>query len=55
MSFRHHYEKDKGGEKLSAFGSSLEFASSWGNNYNFGSELFIPFSDTGNDNDRYVL
>ena len=27
----------------------------WGDDYNFVSEIFIPFSDTGDDNDRYAL
>jgi hypothetical protein len=55
MSLHDHFEKEEGGEKRSAFGSAFEFASSWGDDYNFGSEIFIPFSDTGNDNDRYAL
>ena len=55
MSLHDHFEKEEGGEKRSAFGSAFELASSWADDYNFGSEIFIPFSDTGNDNDRYAL
>jgi hypothetical protein len=55
MSFRDDFQKEEGGKKRSAFGSALELASSWGDEYNFGSEIFIPFSDTGNDNDRYAV
>ena len=42
MSLHDHFEKEEGGEKYSAFGSALEFASSWADDYNFGSEIFIP-------------
>jgi hypothetical protein len=55
MSLHDHFEKEEGGEKPSAFVSAFEFASSRGDDYNFGSEIFIPFSDTGNDNDRFAL
>jgi hypothetical protein len=55
MFFRDDFQKEEGGKKRFAFESALELASSWGDDYNFGSELFIPFSDTGNDNDRYAV
>ena len=47
MSFRDDFQKEEGGEKRSAFGSALEFASSWGDDYNFGSEIFIPTTVRG--------
>lgn len=55
MFFRDDFQKEEGEEKRFAFESALELASSWGDEYNFGSEIFIPFSDTGNDNDRYAI
>lgn len=55
MAFRNDFQKEAGEEKRFAFDSSLELATSWDDDFSFGSEIFIPFSDTGNDNDRYAL
>lgn len=55
MFFRNDFQKEEDAEKRFAFESALELASSWGDHYNFGSEIFIPFSETGNDNDRYAV
>ncbi len=55
MAFRNNFQKEEGQEKRSAFESALELATAWDDHYSFGSEIFIPFSDSGNDNDRYAL
>ncbi len=55
MAFRDDFQKEAGDQKRFAFDSSLELATAWDHDFSFGSEIFIPFSETGNDNDRYAL
>ena len=55
MTFRNDFQKETGGQKRFAFDSSLELATAWDHDFSFGSEIFIPFSDTGNDNNRYAI
>ena len=43
------------GTTRSAFGSSLELAIDWTGKFRFGSELLIPFSNTGIDNNSYGI
>ncbi|MCH8208752.1 MAG: hypothetical protein IIA62_06860 [Nitrospinae bacterium] len=38
-----------------AFGSSLEIAFNWSDEFRFGSEIIIPFSNTGTSDDPYGL
>jgi len=40
---------------VDAFSSSLELAVTWLDDFSFGSELFIPFSNTGTSNDHFGL
>lgn len=41
--------------KESALSSELELAAAWTDDYRFGSEIFIPFSNTGISNDKFGL
>lgn len=43
------------GNEETAVSSSLELAFSWTEEFNLGSEIFIPFSNTGNSNDPFGL
>ena len=47
----HVEEKDP----RTAFSSSLELAAAWGEDFRFGSELNIPFSNTGLSEDQYGI
>jgi len=40
---------------VNAFSSSLELAVTWVEDFSFGSEIFIPFSNTGTSNNHYGL
>ncbi len=42
-------------EKVTAFSSSLELAVSWLDDFRFGSEIFIPFSNTGTSTDQFGI
>ena len=42
-------------EEAAAFSSSLELAIAWFDGFDFGSEIFIPFSNTGTSNDQFGL
>jgi hypothetical protein len=55
FSFYDNFQKEEGGEKRPGFEASLEIATAWNDDFNLGSELLIPFSDTGNDDNRYAL
>lgn len=48
-----HREEDL--EPRSAFSNSLELAGSWGKTFRIGSEVFIPFSNLGEEKGRYGL
>lgn len=41
--------------KRGAFDSSIELAAAWDSDFRFGSEISIPFSNTGNDSDDFEL
>lgn len=43
------------GNEESVFSSSLELAVAWTDDFRLGSEIFIPFSNTGVSNDQYGL
>jgi hypothetical protein len=45
----------RGEKEVAAFSSSLELAVTWLDDFSFGSEIFIPFSDTGTVNDQFGL
>ncbi len=55
FAFNDDFRKEEGGKERFAFESSLELAKTWNDNFSFGSEILIPFSDTGNDDNRYAL
>ncbi|MCH8157868.1 MAG: hypothetical protein IID18_09010 [Nitrospinae bacterium] len=55
FSFNDDFRKEKGDKERFAFESSLELAAVWNDDFSFGSEILIPLSDTGNDDDRYAL
>ena len=40
---------------MAAFSSSLELAVTWLDDFSFGSEIFIPYSNTGTVNDQFGL
>ncbi len=42
-------------EETTAFFSSLELAIAWFDDFHFGSEIFIPFSNTGTSNNHFGL
>ena len=42
-------------EETAAFFSSLELAIAWFDDFRFGSEIFIPFSNTGTSNNHFGL
>ena len=42
-------------KEVAAFSSSLELAVTWLNDFRFGSEIFIPFSNTGTSNEQLGL
>jgi hypothetical protein len=44
-----------GSEQRAAFINNLELAASWGNEFRIGSEIFIPFSNTGPRKSDYSL
>ncbi len=41
--------------KRGAFASSIELAAAWDAEFRFGSEIFIPFSNTGNDSNNFEI
>jgi len=43
------------GKEVDAFFSSLELAVAWLDDFRFGSEIFIPFSNTGTSNNHFGL
>lgn len=43
------------GKKEAAFAGSLELAVTWLDDFRFGSEIFIPFSNTGTSHDKFGL
>jgi hypothetical protein len=43
------------GKKEAAFSGSLELAVTWTDDFSFGSEIFIPFSNTGTSHDKLGL
>ena len=45
----------RGEKEVAAFSSSLELAVTWLDDFSFGSEIFIPFSNTGTVNDQFGL
>ncbi len=45
----------RGEKEVAAFSSSLELAVTWLNDFRFGSEIFIPFSNTGTSNEQLGL
>ncbi len=45
----------RGKKEVDAFSSSLELAVTWLDDFRFGSEIFIPFSNTGTVNDQFGL
>ena len=45
----------RGEKEVDAFSSSLELAVTWLDDFSFGSEIFIPFSNTGTVNDQFGL
>jgi hypothetical protein len=55
FSFNDGFRKEEGEKERFAFESSLELATAWNDDYSFGSEIFIPFSTTGNDADLYAV
>ena len=42
-------------KEVTAFASSLELAATWLDDFRFGSEIFIPFSNTGTSNNHFGL
>jgi len=55
FSFIDDFRKEEGDKGRSAFESSLELATAWNDDFDLGSEILIPFSNTGNDDNRYAL
>lgn len=55
FSFDDDFQKEDGGSKRFAFETNLELAIAWNEELNLGSEISIPFSNRGNDDDRYGL
>ena len=53
--FKNDCRKEEGKKGRFAFESALELAAAWTDDFSFGSEIFIPFSNTGNDDSRYAL
>lgn len=49
------FHSEEGLEKRSAFSNSLELAGSWGKTFRLGSEVFIPFSNLGDEKGRYGI
>jgi len=45
----------RGEKEVAAFSSSLELAVTWLDDFSFGSEIFIPFSNTGTVTDQFGL
>jgi hypothetical protein len=45
----------EGGETRAAFATIVELATVWTSKFNLGSEIFIPFSNTGDANDEYNI
>ena len=45
----------RGEKEMDAFSSSLELAVTWLDDFSFGSEIFIPYSNTGTVNDQFGL
>lgn len=41
--------------KRGAFDANLELAAAWGSEFRFGSEIVIPFSNTGNDRNTFGI
>ena len=55
FAFNDDFRKEEGEKERFAFESSLELATTWNDDFSLGSEILIPFSDTGNDDNRYAL
>ena len=55
FSFYDDFQKEEDGEKRPAFETTLEFGIAWNGNFSVGSEFSIPFSDTGNKDNKYEL
>lgn len=51
-SFMDGFREEEGG-KRSAYSGSLEAAFKWGDSFRWGSEILIPFSNTGLDREDY--
>ena len=47
------FRSDEG--KRGAFSSSIELAAAWDSDFRVGSEIFIPFSNTGGDRDTFGI
>ncbi len=45
----------RGNQKVAGFSSSLELAATWLDDFSLGSEIFIPFSNTGTVDDQFGL
>ena len=55
FSFYDDFEKEEGDQKRSAMEASVEFGVAWNKAFNLGSEISIPLSDLGTDENRYGL
>ena len=55
FSFYDDFQKEEDSEKRSAFETTLEFGIAWADDFSFGSEFSIPFSDTGTNDNQYEL
>jgi len=55
FSFIDNFRKEGNDKERFAFESSLELATAWNDDFDLGSEILIPFSNTGNDDNRYAL
>jgi hypothetical protein len=55
FSFYEDFEKEEGEKKRSAMETSVEFGVAWNKDFNLGSEITIPLSDLGTDDNRYAL
>jgi len=55
FSFYDDFEKEEGDQKRSAMEASVEFGVAWNKAFNLGSEISIPLSDLGTDDNRYGL
>ena len=55
FSFYDDFQKEEDSEKRPAFETTLEFGIAWADDFSFGSEFSIPFSDTGTNDNQYEL